>query len=111
MTVKRERANTTYSKLYNYLNRNHPYFWHVKTNEVSWYPPPGCRLCTCLVYVIIVILLAVYRGEDLPPPLPTVWDDDPADQVDVCVNINSDNGVSLNYICSNDYTLLHTRKF
>ena len=63
--------------------------------------------------VIIVILLAVYRGEDLPPPLPTVWDDDPADQVDLCVKIciNSDNDVSLNYTCSNDYTLLHTRKF
>ncbi|XP_065909601.1 polyglutamine-binding protein 1-like [Dysidea avara] len=51
-------------KVVNDSKTNHPYFWHIKTSEVSWYPPPG----------------SVYRGDDLPPPLPTVWDDDPVDQ-------------------------------
>jgi len=39
-------------------------------------------------------LLAVYRGDELPPPLPTVWDDDPVDQVSngrfpICFSLTS----------------------
>ena len=52
----------TYMYIHTYLCRLHPYFWNIKTSEVSWYPPPGCALidsCVVILYMTMYMYVII----------------------------------------------------